>query len=261
MATLDTYQKQEPIKLLFIGDSGTGKTGALTSLVCAGYKLRVLDFDSGLASLASFTRAKCPASLANVSYHTFRDEYVLRGNTYRVRKAEAMHKALAKLDKWSDAENDNPSAWGLDTILVIDSLTHLARAAFNWAESLNPTAKDRRQIYGAAQELIEQLIANITGDNVKCHVIVISHIDYIELDEGTTKGFARTIGKALSPKVPTYFNYQLLAQTSGSGANVKRSIRTVPTASIDAKAPVAVEPTLPLETGLADFFTKVQTTE
>ena len=37
-------------KCILLGDSGTGKTGALASLVKAGYKLRVLDLDNKLAS-------------------------------------------------------------------------------------------------------------------------------------------------------------------------------------------------------------------
>ena len=37
-----------------MGDSGTGKTEALCSLVLAGYKLRILDLDNGLDIVKSY---------------------------------------------------------------------------------------------------------------------------------------------------------------------------------------------------------------
>jgi GTPase SAR1 family protein len=50
-------------KLLYIGDSGTGKTTSLFSLVQAGYKLRIFDFDNLLAPLISVVRSKAPDKL------------------------------------------------------------------------------------------------------------------------------------------------------------------------------------------------------
>ena len=48
MPNLSKHQSSEFTKLLLMGDSKSGKTGALASLVLAGYKLRILDFDNGL---------------------------------------------------------------------------------------------------------------------------------------------------------------------------------------------------------------------
>ena len=43
-------------KMLLIGASGSGKTGALASLAAAGYKLRILDYDNGLDFLMRYMR-------------------------------------------------------------------------------------------------------------------------------------------------------------------------------------------------------------
>jgi hypothetical protein len=61
-------------KLLYIGDSGTGKTTSLFSLLQAGYKLRIYDFDNLLSPLISITRGKAPELLDNIEFMSFRDE-------------------------------------------------------------------------------------------------------------------------------------------------------------------------------------------
>ncbi len=54
----------------------------------------------------------------------------------------------------------------------------------------------------------------------------------------------------------------LLAERSGSGTNVKRTIQTLPTALIDLKnpAPFKLDTTLPLESGLATVFKTLKET-
>ena len=60
MSSLADHQSSELTKVLVIGDSKSGKTGALTSLVAAGYKLRILDFDNLLDPLRAFIERECP---------------------------------------------------------------------------------------------------------------------------------------------------------------------------------------------------------
>ena len=52
------HKSRKYVKLLYLGDSGTGKTGSLVSLVQAGYKLRVIDLDDGLDALTAHTAPK-----------------------------------------------------------------------------------------------------------------------------------------------------------------------------------------------------------
>ncbi len=74
MPTLTHHQSNEYTKLLITGDSGSGKTGALTPLVTAGYKLRILDMDNGLETLKQFVLRECPDKIGNVEFRTLRDK-------------------------------------------------------------------------------------------------------------------------------------------------------------------------------------------
>ena len=54
MANIKTHKSAEYTKLMLVGDSGSGKTTALSTLANAGYNLRILDFDDGLSILPEF---------------------------------------------------------------------------------------------------------------------------------------------------------------------------------------------------------------
>lgn len=259
MPTLDAHQSNIYTKLLIMGDSGSGKTGALTSLVSEGYKLRIIDFDNGLESLKQFVLKECPDNIGNIEYVTLRDKRRVGAEGFEVAKPEAFVKAIKLLDKWKydDVDLGPPAEWGSDTILVIDSLTFMSDAAFDWRETLTPRGRDgkydMRAVYGDAQGAVEGVLAGVTSENFQTNVIVISHIRYIENEDGTTKGYATAVGKALGPVIPRYFNSVALCKTQAGG---KRTIQTAATAMIDLKnpKPFAMAPSYPIETGLAEFF-------
>lgn len=244
------------VKLLFIGNSGAGKTGALTSLVTAGYQLRIIDLDAGLDALFNHVAAVDPTLLKTIQYQTFRDKLKMTSiGTQVAGSPKAYVNTLSALEKWPDDDSD-PAKWGEKVVFVLDSLTHLGRAAFLWAKAANPASKDPRQWYKTAQDLIQDLLANITSDSFETNVVVISHVDMVTMNDNTVRGFASSIGKALGPKIPSFFNTLLLSETSGSGKTVKRRIKTYPTSMIDLKnpAPMRIEAEYPIETGLADLF-------
>ncbi len=54
MANIKRHKAAEYTKLMLVGDSGSGKTTALSTLANAGYNLRILDFDDGLSILPEF---------------------------------------------------------------------------------------------------------------------------------------------------------------------------------------------------------------
>jgi hypothetical protein len=170
--------------------------------------------------------------------------------------------ALRMLDKWeyNGTSLGRPADWDEDTIVVLDSSTFFGDAALNWATFMNPAAKDGRQWYGAAQRAIENSLALLTSAEFKPNVIVISHIKYETVQDGTTHGFPTAIGAALGPTIPSYFNSVALMDKDGTGDKVRRIIRTAPTALIDLKnpAPFKMATVLPIETGLADFFKTVR---
>lgn len=258
MPNLADHPSSAFAKIMYVGHSSAGKTSSLASLVAAGYKLRILDMDNGLDNLVAQIKHDCPDKLGNVEYETRRDNFKIVGTNLVIDgQAKAFPEAVKLLDKWSDGSV--PKEWGPEYVFVLDSLTRFGDAAFEWAKMMNPTSKEPRQWYGTAQEGIEHVLSILTGDSFKTNVIVISHLT--EGPEGTTKLFPSAIGKALGPTIPTYFNTLILAETSGSGDNVKRVIRTVPTFQVDLKnsAPFTLEKELPLASGMATVFAKLKT--
>lgn len=252
MPTLDEHAASPLFKGLYLGDSGTGKTGSLTSLLKAGYTLKILDTDNGLQSLVQYAKLE-GCDLRKVEYATFRDEYRATKQGPMIKgQPKAFVQALEQLTEWSEIDDPN-------CFFVMDTLSTFSRAAFAWARGMNPTAKDPRQWYGTSQSAIEDTIALITGPEFKMNVLVNSHVNYKEVIEGVTKGHVNAIGTALGPHIPKYFNIMILAEASGSGRNVRRKIKTLPTGVIDLKMPnPKVEAELPLETGLATIVTQMK---
>lgn len=259
MSSLANHQSNSFTKILLCGDSGSGKSGSLTSLVAAGYSLRILDMDNGLDALKTFVLKDCPDKINNIEYRTLRDDYKTGAQGPVVDKAKAFVNTLKMLDQWKYTSDDgteinlgDPATFGPDTIVVLDSLSFLSDAAFDWAKSLNPSAKDPRQWYGAAQEAVENTLALLTSASFQTNVIVTAHIRYMDNPDGTRKGYPNSVGSALGPTIPRYFNNWAQCENKGG----KRSIVTGATPVLDLKntRPFEMDKTYPIETGLADYF-------
>jgi len=251
MPTLEGPNAKAVIKILAVGDSGTGKTGSLVSLVRDGYKLRVLDFDNKISGGILPILLRGTDKLSYVDFEPLRDRLkssaagpILDG------MPTAFTRGLALLDKWTDGSK--PPEWGDNTILVVDSLTFMSDAAFNWAKGMNPSAKDPRQWFYSAQQAVEGTLALLTAASFPVHVIVIAHFSWQDRPDGTMKGYPASVGKALGPTIPAYFENMVLYQTMAG----KRQIQTVPTALVDLKNPAAatMAASLPIETGLSTIF-------
>lgn len=255
MPTLDNHASSLYTKVLYIGDSSSGKTGSLVSLLKDGYTFRILDLDNGLTALKQFGR-KASADLSKIEYETYRDEYRMTAGGPMVKgQPKAFANAMTKLTEWGEVEDAN-------CITVIDSLTFLGKAAYAWARGMNPTAKDPRQWFYAAQQAVESVLAMITSEAYKQNVIVISHVNYKEVMENVHKGYPSAVGSALGPTIASYFDTMILAEASGSGTNVRRRIKTMPTGVIDLKMPTSViDKELPLETGLSTIFAELKGTK
>jgi hypothetical protein len=261
--TLDDDSPTGLVKLMLIGDSGSGKTGALASLVKAGYKLGIVDMDSGLRPLAQIVKRDSPDKLGNISYVSLRDNYVTTPKgTEVVKPAKAYLAASRLLNKWED--ETIPSQWGADRVFVVDSFTLLGKAALNQAHTVMPTSASGNkasglQIYGMAQEALENYLAAVMSPQFATNVILITHVNEIELSDGSKKGFPAAVGSALSRHIGKYLNDLFIVESRGQGNNVKRVIRTVPNGFVDAKTSSLDLPAeLPIETGLATIFEKLK---
>lgn len=249
----------KPIRALYIGDSGTGKTGSLISLLQAGYNIRMLDMDNNADSLIQQCMKEDPKLLEQLDIISVRDKF--RASPLSGIEVSGQPKAyvdmLKYLNKWDDGST--PQEWDAKTILVLDTLTSAGRAAFHWARGMNPTAKDGRQWYAQAGDSLQTMLELLTSPDFKCHVLVLSHIDIHEREDGSSKGYASSLGKALGPKIAKVFPTLIMAESKLQGTKMTRTICTQPTALVDLKNPVPhkLEARYPLETGMATIFEKL----
>lgn len=258
----------EPIKALIAASSGYGKTGMLWSLVQAGFKLRIYDADRGTKIIRSACRASnCEAQYDKlVEIETFTNKLRASGG-YPVPKGKptAWSDALAAMDKWPGPSGGSVYDWGPDTVVVIDSLTMFGRHALLLAQHMeNKTGKQPEiQHYGTAMTQIEGMMALLYGEDVNCHVLVLTHVSVERTKEGEFIGaFPSSLGKGLNDVIPRYFNDILSVKMSGMGPSAKRYLSTRPTSNQIATkvAELSTKPEYLLtngvdpKPGLAEFF-------
>lgn len=213
-----------------MADSGMGKTGMLWSLAAAGFKLKIYDADNNVGVLAK-ALADHPQALANVEVNPFVDHFKMGANGFATGTPKAWTNFLKALDKWPDGGGANE--WGPDTVIVIDTLTSLGKAALHQAQAIE--AKFGRlpeiQHYHTAGIQLEGLLGNLRSDHIECHVLVLTHVKYIKNDLGAMFGLPMSVGEALSEKVPMYFNTMVTLATKGK----KTVLSTRPTAMVRTK--------------------------
>jgi hypothetical protein len=268
MASLDSNPATNKSTILLIGNNGAGKSGALASLALAGYKLRIVDCDNGTEILRNIltptkdrklytkhTDAELNEARARIDVETCQDTYAgAAGNPLPKLPLTGFSRACKVLDAWPGL--GKPSEWDQDTILVLDSLTLLGKYIMNHVLSINMHLGKAPQLqhWGAAMDQQETLMAMLTGPSIKCHVIVMAHVTFITEEGDIAKqGYPSALGSKLPPKIGSYFNSTLHVDKTPQGDKI---IRTQTKSLINCKtsAPGKVPATLPLETGLADYF-------
>lgn len=271
MPSLDTHPSFSNVKLLYIGASGSGKTGSLASLA-AKYQLFIQDYDNGLDVLLD-PKILPPEQRKNVHYVTLTDKLEDDGNGIAIAKdPKAFSRGLQLLSRWKDGTEDfGPiSTWGPDRILVIDSITFQGKATMRYVQHINGKTGKRpsQPIWGDAIDRQEGLLQLLYADNIKCHVIITAHIREIDLnekkadpdDEGyipDVQAFPSFLGRQLPGNAGRYFNSMIAATVMGT----KRVIRTRTLGNLALKisTPSKVPSELPLETGMLELFNKLLT--
>lgn len=281
-----------PIKMLFIGESGTGKTGAIASLLDAGYKVRMHDLDNGSDILVGpngvLRGAKSiykPDSISRLSVLRHTEAMHILAGRMVPRSATVWNKIGDGLTNWAGpdaAHNGEPcshgsiSTWGEDVVYVLDSLSAAARAGHNFHLQMNgrlagqATGFVYQKDIGMAQGYVESLLQLLYDSSIKCNVVVLCHVVYIDdkeappglpdkngvLPDPPQKGFPMSVGKAIAERIPTYFNNMLQAKIDGQGPGARQSIYTKTQGKIALKtsAPNSVKLNYGIEKGLAEVF-------
>lgn len=296
--------------MLIAGDSGSGKTGGLVSLILAGYKLRIIDVDNKIDIIlhclhspkSPYYAAAQKLNLADAfRYETVNHRMIAMdkgGERVRIQPQSAIvWPRIQKLaHEWRETEDKvflGPiTSWGPDTILVIDSFTFAGFAALFYSQELNGNLGNEqggnawRRDIGQAQDHLDTLLKLVCSDSVKCHVIIITHINYLseswqkdskEPNAQTQKmisgsasdvfgvvraAYPNAVGRALGPRIGAYFNNVLEMKITGNGANQIRRYNTTPSGAIAVKtsAPFGLAESYPISTGLADIFAAIRGT-
>lgn len=265
MPSLSNHHSNNLVKLLLLGDSKSGKTTSLVSLVKADFKLRILDMDNLLGPLVGAIRDQCPAQIDNVEYRTLRDKYKPSpAGTVIDGKPKAWIASLNMLNEWKYTDEETgeiidygrPSEWGDEAILVIDSLSRWCDAAYDFHEVMAPRGRsgeaDGRAIYGSSQDDVEKQLAGLTSKSFNTNIIVICHGIYQTLPDQSVKIFPQGVGQKLSPKIPQYFPDYIRFTKRAE----KRTLQLNSDTMIDLanSRPNALPKELSAETGLAEFF-------
>lgn len=290
MPTLDQHPSFQRVKMALIGDSSSGKTGALASLVNdealtelfvertgEAQELFIIDLDDGLDPLRQYVQ---PEHYERVHFKTIKEPMrITKGGQLRPRDPAIQMRVLEVLDQWKDGdENYGPiSDWGPNRILVIDPFTAYGVGILRWVRVLNnryAVLQREGKDFGPAQELEHEFFDLLFDVRIKCSVVVTSHINYQEaygeapeivvgkgkdgeiVTEKEERGYMMALGKKNPPIIGRHFNTIVMAKATLTGREVKRVIRTQSTAIVQLKNPFEKElpVELPLATGLAEIF-------
>jgi hypothetical protein len=129
---------------------------------------------------------------------------------------------------------------------------------------------DWQRDVGHAQNNVERMLQLLTSDAIGCHVIVISHITFVDDSKGvavapsrdpdapnmSVKGYPSALGRALSLRLGRYFNNTFQVEQQGNGPSARRYIHTLSQGNVTLKSasPFNLKPRYSIETGLAEIF-------
>lgn len=278
----DKLKGKKPYRAFHIGLPGSAKTGALAALANVGYKLRILDLGGNPESLLEYADEK---ALPNIDIVTLTDR-MRNGDKYVevVGIPEAFNNVCQMLIEWKYKDEDGTEVnlgksadWGMDTIVVIDDGSGLAKAVFRKAMKMNNKTPSNitSSVWGHAVADYNNFLSILTSKNH--HVIVNVHqqmlgpkdfiaqgdedevkekkLEAIANDLIPTRWYPIAVTKPQSQNVhgqmPTMLHFE---KTQRLGKTV-RLIETVGETNIDVKIPVkGLKKEYPIETGLADIF-------
>lgn len=289
-----------PIKAILIGESGDGKTGAVASL-CGPFNVRHVDLDNGANALLDLITSEKPGSkyprdaIEHYRWETLSEKMRFTTDGRIVPATATVWPKMIKLleegkfsakskAEWSMLKQDIPAAdfggilkWTDKDVLVVDTMSTAGTAAQNFHLSFQSalgtvrTQNEWRRDIGAAQSYLDTLLQLVSSDQVKCNVLLLTHITYAKADGTLAQpgekdpatgmdvqmiGFPSTIGRAQTKNVAKLFNDVLLVKRVGSTS----TIYTKSQGQVKLKTgfPTRVKDQYPQETGLLQYFRDVR---
>lgn len=230
----------KPGSVMLLGQTGTGKTDAILTLLEAGLEVFVAVTESnGVETLLRSVRRRklditklhwkhCPPtnmSMASMINSADQMNKKAIGDLQKIDSPAILHKHLYRtfINLLKCVENfqcdrtgrtyGDVTEWGDDRAFVIDSLSgvNLMMTQLQVGNRGTLTLPD----YNACQLMLEQLIVTLCSS--RCFFILTGHLE-LEKDaiSGKIKGMASTIGQKLAPKLPIHFSEVVRARREGA---------------------------------------------
>lgn len=219
------------VKVLNMGEIGTGKTTVLRSIADCGLEVIGIFTENGQEIVGMDSRIKWryipPASPswntmidAARKINTLSNDSLQKlagiekgGYTQFIDMLECMHNF-----KLPDGTSLGPiDSWMTDRCFFLDSLTGLGQSSMNLAVGAKPikTQPD----WGVAMDNLGRLVDKLVLD-LKCHFYMTAHIE-MERDEisGANKIMVSTLGRKLAPTLPRFFSDVILSTREGNNFN------------------------------------------
>jgi hypothetical protein len=273
---------------MHIGYPGSGKTGALASLLNVGYKIRVLSYEGNFEPLVGFADER---ALDNLDVVVLQDR-MRNGDKYvePIGIPESFNEGLRLMKEWKYKDDDGneinlgkSSEWGPDTIVVVDSLTSLGHASKRRAMKMNNKNPSNMTsaVWGHAVADVTNFIDIMKADSNRFHLIINTHKqiigpgDFINQNDDKAEnsdikeakmemirdgmippriypvGVTKPSSQNVHGMLPTMLEFD---KTTKLGKDM-RLIRTVSGSEIDVKVPAKnLKKDYPIETGLAEIF-------
>lgn len=263
MTNAATLLRNPALRIMVVGFPGTAKTGMLASLLNAGFKIRMLDFDGNIDPLLQYADQ---SMLGNLDVVYLEDKLKARSQFIEpIGIPKAFTTALDLMDEWKYTDEAGHEVnlgksedWGPDTIVVLDSLTKMGDAAKRRAmKLLNKTpANTTDRVWGLAMQEQSAFIEKLTSANNRFHVIVLAHLKIISprdirdgdsqltqhikeqmADVVPTRFYPRALGWQLPQEIGGEFPVILEAEKVTKGGKTVRTLNLEPKVLLDVKFP------------------------
>lgn len=235
-------------KIILIGDSGTGKTHALRTLLDAGITPFIIFTEPGMETVGDILD-KCHwkyipptqigwGGLSDIAKKISILDYdgIAKLRDANKPKYTELLNVIEQCNNFVDQNGESfgdVMTWKTDRALAIDSLSGLSDMASQLTVGGKPVKG--LQDWQVAQNMLKFLIDKLTT-GCSCTFILTSHIarEKDEITGGTTL-MVSTLGKALAPDLPRYFSDIIQTVREGdkfkwstAGSNIAVKARNVP---------------------------------
>jgi len=271
MPSMNNHKKS--LRVLIVGDPGSGKSSAVGKLAEHDQELFICDFDDNLNPLPQFLK---PEALERIHYETLLDKFNFdptSGKPITKGIPQAWSRYIKLAEKWVDSDTGedygDPDSWADNRWFVEDSLTTKGNAAMNYTMFKRKKLGKRRGFaeWGDAIERVEGSLMKFQAANV--NYICTAHLCRLNMEDVTASAeedgttidsptmakrlppnammrYPVALGQKLPPRIGGYFNLVLQAVRVGHGVGARRVLRTVPEEDVDIKVPLPPK-TVPIE--------------